>query len=189
MMPANSQRGAAPNALVSRVFRTRLGWCGLVGSRQGILNLILPMSSRKKVEAILRRTWGLERETRGASARHGFLVLSAAERQVKQYLAGKRRTFELPISLPGRGAFERAVYAATKRIPYGKTASYAWLAGKVGRPRAARAVGRAMARNPVPLLVPCHRVVASDGGLCGFTSEGGLGLKQALLDLENYTHQ
>jgi methylated-DNA-[protein]-cysteine S-methyltransferase len=189
MVPADYERHAAPKALFCRIFKTHLGWCAVVGSKRGICNVILPMSSRKKVQAILRRTWGLERETRGASARHGFLVLSAAERQVKEYLAGKRRAFELPISLPGRGAFERAVYAATKRIPYGKTTTYTRIARKVGRPRAARAVGRAMARNPVPLLVPCHRVVASDGGLCGFTSEGGLELKQALLDLEKYTHQ
>jgi methylated-DNA-[protein]-cysteine S-methyltransferase len=103
---------------------------------------------------------------------------------VKEYFAGKRRAFDLPLSMVGRGVFEQAVYRVTRAIRCGQTVTYGWIASKVGRPGAARAVGRAMARNPIPLIVPCHRVLASDGGLGGFSAEGGLRLKRALLTFE-----
>jgi len=79
--------------------------------------------------------------------------------------------------------FERAAWSIAGQIPYGETRSYKWLAGEAGSPRAYRAVGQAMAKNPFPLVVPCHRIIASDGSLGGF-SGGGLDLKKALLDLE-----
>jgi methylated-DNA-[protein]-cysteine S-methyltransferase len=171
-----------------RVFKTRMGWCGVVGGRGGIVNVILPMTSQGRVEKVIAHTWGKWRLAPWRHRRSLPLkargILAEAERQIREYFAGRLRSFSLRVRLLGRGAFERAIYEATRRIPYGETVSYGWIAWKVGNPQAARAVGRAMARNPVPLLIPCHRVLGSNGKLCGFTSEGGLRLKQKLLDLE-----
>jgi methylated-DNA-[protein]-cysteine S-methyltransferase len=125
-------------------------------------------------------------------------IAARAERQIREYLAGRRRPldhargrpewvegrrFTVPLDLSGLSPFHRRVLQATRRIPYGRTATYRDLARRVGRPRAARAVGQAMARNPVPLVIPCHRVVAAGGGLGGFS--GGLDLKRRLLALED----
>ena len=105
----------------------------------------------------------------------------AAAEQIQQYLAGERRAFALTLRTTGT-EFQRAVWHALGEIPYGETVSYAELAEMVGRPGACRAVGQANGRNPIPLILPCHRVIAAGGGLGGFG--GGLELKRALLDLE-----
>ncbi|MCK4277043.1 MAG: methylated-DNA--[protein]-cysteine S-methyltransferase, partial [Phycisphaerae bacterium] len=105
-----------------------------------------------------------------------------AERQIRAYCAGRLRRFTVAIDLSGIPPFHRKVLTAARRIPYGRTATYGELARRAGSPRAARAVGQAMAHNPVALLIPCHRVVAAGGGLGGFG--GGLALKRRLLALE-----
>ena len=108
-------------------------------------------------------------------------AVSAARRQIEEYLAGERRAFDLPLAPAGTG-FQRQVWFALADIPYGETVSYAELAARVGRPRAFRAVGQANGANPLPIVLPCHRVVASGGGLGGYG--GGLDLKRRLLALE-----
>ncbi len=80
--------------------------------------------------------------------------------------------------------FQKAVWRATAGISYGETRSYAWVAKKIGNPRAVRAVGQALGANPVPIIIPCHRVIGSSGKLCGFAD--GLGMKKMLLELEKY---
>ena len=105
----------------------------------------------------------------------------AAARQLGEYFAGKRERFELALA-PAGTEFQRAVWKALLRIPYGKTWSYAELASRIGRPRAMRAVGVANGANPLPIVVPCHRVIGADGSLTGFG--GGLPTKQLLLELE-----
>jgi len=105
-------------------------------------------------------------------------------RQVSDYFDGKPVTFSVDLDLTGITAFRRSVLKACRRIPYGKTASYFDLARTVGNPRASRAVGGAMAHNPIPLVVPCHRVLRSDGSLGGFSTEQGTAQKQRLLLLE-----
>ena len=90
-------------------------------------------------------------------------------------------TFDLPLR-PGGTPFERRVWDALREIPYGETTSYGALAARIGEPGAARAVGRANGRNPIPVIVPCHRVIGADGSLTGFG--GGIACKRALLDLE-----
>jgi methylated-DNA-[protein]-cysteine S-methyltransferase len=102
-------------------------------------------------------------------------------RQLEQYFAGDRTTFDVELR-PSGGDFEREVWAELVRIPYGETASYGELARRLGRPTAARAVGAANGRNPIAVIVPCHRVIGSDGSLTGYA--GGLECKRALLDLE-----
>lgn len=102
--------------------------------------------------------------------------------QLGEFFAGRRTAFTLPLAAHGT-PFQRAVWDAVRAIPYGQRKSYSEVAREVGRPTAVRAVGAANARNPLPILVPCHRVVGTDGGLTGYA--GGLELKRRLLDLEN----
>src|SRR5579863_2904122 len=101
--------------------------------------------------------------------------------ELEQYFAGKRREFTFPLDLRGT-EFQLACWRALVAIPYGETRSYADIARAVGRPRGFRAVGMANNRNPVAIVVPCHRVIASDGTLCGYG--GGLEIKRKLLELE-----
>ena len=101
--------------------------------------------------------------------------------QLEQYFAGERRTFDLSLDLRGSD-FQRDVWSALLEIPYGETATYGDIADRVGRPGKARAVGRANGSNPIALIVPCHRVIVSDGTLTGYG--GGLERKRLLLDLE-----
>lgn len=108
-------------------------------------------------------------------------VIRAAAAQLRGYFAGERTTFDLPLR-PAGTPFEQRVWDALRRIPYGETTTYGVIAGRIGEPGAARAVGRANGRNPIPVIVPCHRVIGADGSLTGFG--GGLACKRALLDLE-----
>ncbi len=108
--------------------------------------------------------------------------LDEAARQLDEYFAGQRRQFGLPVDLRLAHGFRRSVLAHLPLIPYGMTESYAQVAAAAGSPRAVRAVGSACARNPVPIVVPCHRVVRSDGSSGGYA--GGPDAKQALLTLE-----
>ncbi|MFH5823596.1 methylated-DNA--[protein]-cysteine S-methyltransferase [Georgenia sp. AZ-5] len=108
--------------------------------------------------------------------------LDDAARQIEEYLAGRRRAFDLPVDLRLAGGFRREVLSHLPDIPYGRTASYTQVAAAAGRPRAVRAVGTACATNPLPVVVPCHRVLRSDGSLGGYL--GGLATKKQLLALE-----
>lgn len=108
-------------------------------------------------------------------------AFDAARRQLDDYFAGTRTEFDLPLHPQGT-AFQRKVWTALRGIPYGTTITYGELARRVGQPSAARAVGAANGRNPLPIVIPCHRVIGSNGQLTGFY--GGLHLKEGLLSLE-----
>ncbi|MDO8278448.1 MAG: methylated-DNA--[protein]-cysteine S-methyltransferase [Burkholderiaceae bacterium] len=114
---------------------------------------------------------------------HPMLLQAAA--QLADYFGGRRSRFDLPLDLQGGTQFQQSVWQALQRIPCGKTASYAQLSRDVGRPAAVRAVGAAVGRNPISVIVPCHRVLGSDGALTGYA--GGLPRKTALLALEGAT--
>lgn len=105
-----------------------------------------------------------------------------ARKELDEYFDGKRRRFEVTVDLSMVHGFRRKVLAAAKKIPYGKTASYTQVATSAGNPRAVRAAGTALGHNPVPIIVPCHRVLRSDGSLGGYG--GGLPKKEHLLELE-----
>ncbi len=108
-------------------------------------------------------------------------AVAPVARQVLEYFAGKRKSFDFPLAARGTD-FQKQVWAALLKIPFGKTTTYAALAEKLGRPGAFRAVGRANATNPIALIVPCHRVIGTDGTLTGYA--GGIPIKQKLLELE-----
>ena len=108
-------------------------------------------------------------------------VLEKAERQLDEYFAGERKVFNLPLAPKGT-EFQKKVWAALRDIPYGETRSYGQIAAAVGNPKASRAVGMANHRNPISIIVPCHRVIGADGRLVGFG--GGLWIKEKLLNLE-----
>jgi methylated-DNA-[protein]-cysteine S-methyltransferase len=104
--------------------------------------------------------------------------------QVAAYLAGERTTFDLPVDLSSLTVFQRTVLEAATAVPRGEVTTYAEIARRIGRPKAYRAVGQALGRNPVPLVIPCHRVVAADGALTGYSGGGGIETKARLLALE-----
>ncbi|MEO7652874.1 MAG: methylated-DNA--[protein]-cysteine S-methyltransferase [Bryobacteraceae bacterium] len=108
-------------------------------------------------------------------------IVAEALHQLRAYFAGELREFRLPLAPKGTG-FQRSVWRQLEAIPYGETCSYAAIAQRIGKPLAVRAVGAANGSNPLPIVVPCHRVIASNGKLCGFG--GGLDVKRYLLDLE-----
>lgn len=102
--------------------------------------------------------------------------------QLREYFAGERRAFDLHLAMDGT-PFQREVWSALREIPYGEVRSYSDVARRIGRPRAVRAVGAANGANPIPIIIPCHRVIGSSGALTGFG--GGLSVKRRLLELEN----
>lgn len=108
-------------------------------------------------------------------------LLDAAEAQLREYFAGARRTFDLPLA-PHGTAFQQRVWAALRAIPYGETRTYGELAAAIGSPNASRAVGMANHRNPISIVIPCHRVIGANGTLTGYA--GGLEVKRKLLALE-----
>lgn len=123
-----------------------------------------------------------EDEALPAEEKNAPLLMHAVQ-ELREYFTGERRTFDLPLSRHGT-AFEQSVWEALEAIPYGETRSYGALAAQMGKPKAARAVGRACARNPLLIIVPCHRVIASSGALTGFAA--GMEAKRLLLVLEGH---
>jgi methylated-DNA-[protein]-cysteine S-methyltransferase len=122
-----------------------------------------------------------ERHAPPAGAVRDDGAFGAVRRQLEEYFAGQRRSFDLPVAPPGT-EFQRRVWDELGRIGYGETISYAELAARIGRPTAIRAAGAANGANPISILIPCHRVVGSNGSLTGYS--GGLEAKRLLLDLE-----
>ncbi len=130
---------------------------------------------------------------RELEARHGVTTVRSMERvseamsQILQYLSGDRRAFELEVDLRDSTDFQRKVLEAAVAVPPGYVATYGEIAARIGKPKSSRAVGQALARNPIPIVVPCHRVVAADGSLTGYSGAGGIETKAHLLRLEGAT--
>ena len=157
-------------------FQTEWGWIELAASENGITSIVLPRSNRaRRMNGQAARNM-LEPDVRAAS------ILADAQGQLIDYLEGKRRDFSVPVDMTQGTAFQRRVWRAILRIPYGRVRSYQWVAEKVGGKQYARAVGMALGANPVPIVVPCHRIIAHDGSLGGFGC--GLPMKRRLLKLE-----
>ena len=161
---------AAPVVVAYTLWPTDWGWMGALASETGLRRMTLPQPSREAAAALIEA---------GASAAFPFPDLP---QRMRRYLQGAREAFPYPLDLRTATIFQSAVWQATSAIPYGETRSYAWIARALGRPQAPRAVGQALGANPLPIVIPCHRVLASDGALGGYG--GGLALKRRLLALE-----
>lgn len=157
------------------VFDSPLGPVGLAASDAGLVRVKLACPGEQKFAALLENEFG-----RAANNERDCEILKKATGQLGEYFKGYRTKFEITIELEVSD-FTRKVLDEVARIPYGKTATYGRIARRVGNRRASRAVGRAVGANPLPLLIPCHRVIAADG-LGGFGA--GLELKKRLLRLE-----
>ncbi|PYT19182.1 MAG: cysteine methyltransferase [Acidobacteria bacterium] len=126
---------------------------------------------------------GVRRVEFGGRGTHQYAlgVMRETMRQLQAYFGGELKSFDVPLEIVGT-EFQKRVWSALRTIPYGQTRSYSQIAAQIGAPRAVRAVGAANGRNPIPIIVPCHRVIGASGNLVGFG--GGLDWKRLLLDLE-----
>jgi len=155
-------------------FDTDVGWLGILGSAKGLLRAILPQRSVQEVRQLL-----------GNDINHAVWSPRRFEdlvERLKFYFSGHKTVFPDELDLSRATAFQGEVWRITRLIPYGNTRSYSWVAEQVKKPGAVRAVGQALSRNPLPIIVPCHRVLTSDGKLGGYS--GGVEMKRALLYLE-----
>ena len=158
------------------VFETELGWIAIVSSKKGVIRTSLPeLTPTSALDAV---------KPESDHAVHVYERNTEIRALIAAYCAGESVDLsEIEIDVAGVSPFFKKAWEVCRTIPFGETRSYGWLAEKAGNIRAARGAGQAMARNRLPLLVPCHRVVASDGSLHGFGG-GGLPLKSRLLEME-----
>lgn len=175
-MKQSSNNRGKDRLLSVTVFKTPLGWAGISMSGKRIRRIVLPQRSAAAVRQELEADAAPREKTLKAAEGQRAVRLLAA------YLAGRPVSFDLPLDLGYYTPFQRSVWKAAAAIPFGQTRSYAWIARKIGKPGAARAVGQALGANPIPVIIPCHRVISASGRLGGFS--GGLGMKRKLLELE-----
>lgn len=153
-----------------------VGWLAPVMGENGLLALFTGMSE-EDVQKQVQRTFPL-------CVQVSAETLGAIFNELHEYLEGGRRSFSVACDLSGVSPFTLDVLGALCQVPYGETVSYGMLAHRVGRPRAARAVGAVMAHNRWPIVIPCHRVIGTDGALVGYSGGSGLATKRWLLDME-----
>jgi methylated-DNA-[protein]-cysteine S-methyltransferase len=158
------------------IFKSRWGWMGVSETTKGIDAIVLPKATRQAALS--------ELQAASAELLDGQVspLLREAQAQLTDYLAGTRRSFDLSLDLSRGTSFQRKIWRTLRRISYGRLRSYQWVAVRVGGRQYARAVGNAVGANPMPIVIPCHRIVAQDTSLGGFS--GGLPTKRKLLTLE-----
>ncbi len=163
------------HALIS----TARGWVGVSYSELGVRTLNLPVQDEKEALALL----GIG----GITDSYNADDMGLLQQQVKDYFKGRGRVFNCKLDLSDSTPFQRSVWRATMEIPYGQVRSYKWVAERAGNPSACRAVGHALAANPLPVVIPCHRVIRSDGKPGGFGGRSGnVQTKIEMLSLEGY---
>jgi methylated-DNA-[protein]-cysteine S-methyltransferase len=150
------------------------GWIAVLYSSKGLVATSLPQ--RTEQHALMALGRNIEQAVSVAGGLEDLL------KRLRDYYDGRQVAFTDRLDLEKATRFQRRVWEVTRSIPYGETRSYLWIARRVRSPRGARAVGQALGANPLPIIIPCHRVVSSDGGLGGFS--GGLNVKRRLLKLE-----
>jgi methylated-DNA-[protein]-cysteine S-methyltransferase len=160
------------------LFTTSYGVGGAVSSKAGLVEIVLPFAGfdESDLDAEILRRYPAAEENRWYSAR-------AAE-ELQSYFAGSPAKFSLPLDLEHLTVFGKAVCRYVAGIGYGEVRSYAEVAAAAGSPRASRAVGSIMAANRLPIIIPCHRVVSSNGSMCGYSAPGGVSTKRLLLEME-----
>jgi len=162
------------------IFNTKWGRFGLAANSAGLLRTHLPLPSAEYVKSRLLKNL--------PNPRYDSNLLKPLQKQIIAYFAGKAVDFssDIPLRLDGLSPFTKRVLTACRKIRPGQTLAYSQLAERLCNPHAARAVGAALAKNPIPLIIPCHRVVRSDGSPGGFTAPGGTKLKRKMLNLEKH---
>jgi methylated-DNA-[protein]-cysteine S-methyltransferase len=159
------------------LFKTPWGWFGVLGTGDGLLRIQLPDTDKEAVKSMLLK--GLE------GAKHNKTAFSVLKTKIIDYYQGKPVDFrDIKVKIDAFTPFQQTVLCTLRRVKAGKTITYRQLADKSGRGRAARAIGSVMAANPLPLVIPCHRVIKSDGSLGHFSGPGGPQTKKRMLDLE-----
>jgi len=160
------------------IFQTKWGYFGLAGTKSALCRTQLPGPEPKKIESQLLKNLP------GAQFDETFFKI--LQERIAAYFEGSCVNFspDIPVILDGFGCFSRDVLTACREIEFGQMITYAGLANKSGRPAASRAVGNALAKNPLPLIIPCHRVLRTDGKMGGFSAPGGISFKKKMLSLE-----
>ncbi|MBJ79563.1 MAG: methylated-DNA--[protein]-cysteine S-methyltransferase [Nitrospinaceae bacterium] len=163
------------NTLKYSIFKTPLGKTGVAVSPTGICRVVLSVSRESDFVELLKKVHPRPQKQ--------STQLMAIENEFHQYFSGKLKKFSFKPDLRQGTHFQQSVWRKLTAIPFGNTRSYQWLATAIGNPKACRAAGNANGRNPVPVIIPCHRVIRQNGDMGGYT--GGIHLKQFLLDLES----
>ncbi|WP_404934937.1 methylated-DNA--[protein]-cysteine S-methyltransferase [Nitratireductor sp. L15S-10] len=163
-----------------QVFETAFGFCGAGWSEAGLARFILPAPDAGSVERLLKRRFPDGNATQPTGALANLAVA------VRRYFDGVQQDFSrVPLDLSGISPFHQTLYTAMRGLSYGETTTYGALCESVGFPKATRETGAAMGKNPIPLIIPCHRVLAAGGKIGGFSAHGGITTKQKMLALEN----
>ena len=160
------------------IFKTRWGYFGLAGTEYGLCRSQLPGPNPEKIKSLLLKNL--------PAAQLDKTFYKILQEQIASYFESTCVNFKpsIPLILDGFSPFGISVLTACRAIEFGQTISYSCLAEKSGRPNASRAVGSTLAKNPLPLIIPCHRIIRSDGKLGGFSAPGGITLKKKMLELE-----
>ena len=161
------------------IFKTKWGYFGLAGTKSALFRTHLPGPEPKKIEFRLLKNL--------PCAQFDDTFFKILQKQIAAYFEGSCVNFspDIPVVLDGVGGFSREVLTACREIKFGQRITYSGLAQKAGRPAASRAVGNALAQNPLPLIIPCHRVLRTNGKMGGFSAPGGISFKKRLLALEH----
>jgi len=158
------------------IFETTCGWMGIVEGEKGLRRIFLPHANPEDIEATIRRTF--------PQASQNARAIEPATSIFAHYFEGESIPADLPVDWSGYPTFSIKVWRTAQTIPWGKVRSYKWVSLRMKRPFASRAIGNALGKNPFPILVPCHRVVRSDGRLGGFSAPSGIALKRKMLEME-----
>ena len=169
-----------PNAVRYVIFSTRWGYFGLAATGAGLLRTCLPMPRASRVKSLLLDIYPSSRCERG--------LFRPLQEQIVAFFEGAYVDFDknIHLLLEDFSPFARSALAACRGIRYGRTVSYGQLAAMAGCPKAARAIGGVMSKNPIPLIIPCHRVIRSDGKIGGFSAIGGVPLKKRMLEIQSH---
>ena len=161
------------------IFKTKWGYFGLAGTESALCRTHLPGPESKKIESRLLKNC--------REAQFDRTYFKTLQKQIASYFEGSCVNFSpnIPIVLDGSSGFSREVLTACRSIKFGWTITYSGLAKKAGRPTSSRVVGNALAKNPLPLIIPCHRVLRTDGKMGGFSAPGGISFKKRMLALEH----
>jgi methylated-DNA-[protein]-cysteine S-methyltransferase len=161
------------------IFKTKWGYFGLAGTENGLCRTQLPASKPEKIKSRLLKNL--------PAARFDKSFCKNLQQQITAYFEGGIIKFsrDVPLILDGFTSFGTSVLRTCRKIELGQTITYGQLAKKAGRPNASRAVGSTLAKNPMPLIIPCHRIIRSDGKLGGFSAPGGISVKKKMLKLES----